>query len=133
MTRRRSSPGVASGLALPRNDLALLIAREHGDPHRVLGVHPAGKNSVVVRAFHPDAVRVDCLLPDGTTAALEPVASGGLFGTLPRGRRLPLHYCLRFTFTDGGTWEHQDPYRFLPTIGETDLYLYNEGTHRRLW
>ena len=34
---------------------------------------------------------------------------------------------------DGTTWERGDPYRFLPTLGEMDLYLFGEGTHRRLW
>jgi 1,4-alpha-glucan branching enzyme len=27
----------------------------------------------------------------------------------------------------------QDPYRFLPTIGDVDLHLFGQGTHRRLW
>ncbi|MGC7322944.1 1,4-alpha-glucan branching enzyme, partial [Mycobacteroides abscessus subsp. massiliense] len=26
-----------------------------------------------------------------------------------------------------------DDYRFLPTLGEVDLHLFNEGRHERLW
>jgi 1,4-alpha-glucan branching enzyme len=44
-----------------------------------------------------------------------------------------LRYRLRFHFADGASWEHADPYRFLPTLGDVDLHLFGEGTHRRLW
>src|SRR5262249_16518103 len=49
------------------------------------------------------------------------------------GATLPLRYRLRFHFTEGATWERDDPYRFLPTLGDVDLHLFNEGTHRKLW
>src|SRR3954468_3903011 len=29
--------------------------------------------------------------------------------------------------------EHEDPARFPPTLGDLDLYLIAQGTHRRLW
>src|SRR5262249_17033015 len=51
---------------------------------------------------------------------------------LPR-ETLPLDYRLRFTYDDGSEWIHGDPYRFPPTLGDIDLHLFNEGTHRRLW
>ena len=34
---------------------------------------------------------------------------------------------------DGITHEVDDPYRFLPTLGEVDLHLINEGRHEQLW
>jgi 1,4-alpha-glucan branching enzyme len=46
---------------------------------------------------------------------------------------MPLRYRIRFAFASGDTWERVDPYQFLPTLGEMDLHLFNEGTHRRLW
>jgi 1,4-alpha-glucan branching enzyme len=33
----------------------------------------------------------------------------------------------------GQTYALQDPYRFPPTIGEMDVYLFNEGRHEALW
>jgi 1,4-alpha-glucan branching enzyme len=58
---------------------------------------------------------------------------GGLFAVfLPRAT-MPIRYRLRFQFAGGSTWERDDPYRFLPTIGDIDLHLFNEGTHHRLW
>src|SRR5439155_6695515 len=47
--------------------------------------------------------------------------------------KTPVGYRLRFYFADGGTWEREVPYRFLPTLGDVDLHLFNEGTHRQLW
>jgi 1,4-alpha-glucan branching enzyme len=57
----------------------------------------------------------------------------GLFAGFLPGAVLPLRYHLRFISEDGSTWERGDPYRHAPTLGETDIYLFREGTHRRLW
>ena len=36
-------------------------------------------------------------------------------------------------YGDSGTVTIDDPYRFLPTVGELDLYLAGEGSHEELW
>jgi 1,4-alpha-glucan branching enzyme len=135
VTRRpRGSP--AAGAALDAAEVTRLADGLHPDPHRVLGAHPASEAGVAgcaVRAFHPDAVAAECV-PEGAPAA--PMARAhprGLFACFLPGRRLPLRYRLRFHFADGRSWERDDPYRFLPTLGELDLHLIAEGTHRRLW
>jgi 1,4-alpha-glucan branching enzyme len=109
-----------------------LAAGDCAAPHDVLGAH-AAPGGVTVRAFHPDAVAADCLLADGSVAALEPARPRGLFTGHLAGRTAPLDYRLRFAFRDGARWERDDPYRFLPTIGDLDLHLFGEGRHRRLW
>jgi 1,4-alpha-glucan branching enzyme len=116
-------------------DRARLLAGEHSSPHSILGLHPAsadGKSGAIVRAFHPDAVVADCLPPNGDWLALEP-QGGGLFSLFLPGVTPPCDYRLRFRFDDGNTWERRDPYRFLPTLGDMDLYLFGEGNHRDLW
>ncbi|GIW39664.1 MAG: 1,4-alpha-glucan branching enzyme GlgB [Candidatus Binatia bacterium] len=116
-------------------DLDRLVRGEHTQPHAILGAHPArvgGEHGVVIRAFHPDALGAEVLPADGGVVELF-ARGGGLFSAFLPGLRLPLRYRLRFRFADGATWERGDPYRFLPTVGELDLYLFNEGTHRRLW
>jgi 1,4-alpha-glucan branching enzyme len=116
-------------------DRARLLAGEHSSPHSLLGLHPAnadGKSGAIVRAFHPDAVSADCLPPNGDWRALEP-QGGGLFSLFLPGVAPPCDYRLRFRFGDGNTWERRDPYRFLPTLGDMDLYLFGEGNHRELW
>ncbi len=113
---------------------ARLIAGRHPSPHDLLGAHPDtvdGVRGVVVRAFHPDAVGADVI--DGGAATPMRALGRGLFAVFLPGAALPLAYRLRFRFADGEVWERPDPYRFTPTIGELDLHLFGEGTHRRLW
>ncbi len=125
----------APGTALDAREIDRLLTGQESDPHHILGVHPAsdnGTDGVVVRAMHPDASGVECLLDDGTAVPLERIAHG-LFAAFLPDRTLPLRYRLRFRFANGDTWERGDPYRFLPTLGELDVFLFNQGTHRRLW
>jgi 1,4-alpha-glucan branching enzyme len=109
-----------------------LRAGEHDDPHNILGAHPApGGRGLVVRAYHPDASAAECLT-EGKAVPMETVDDGLFECTLPRAS-FPVTYRLRFHFANGATWERGDPYRFASTLGDMDLHLFNEGTHRRLW
>ncbi|MGB2984814.1 MAG: 1,4-alpha-glucan branching protein GlgB [Phycisphaerae bacterium] len=126
----------ASPLRIDPSDWARLRAIDHTEPHCVLGAHPAVRGDttgVVIRALHPDATGIECLLDGGETVVLEPIEEGGLFATFLEGARLPLTYRLRFRFANGNVWERGDPYRFAPTLGDVDLHLFNEGSHRRIW
>jgi 1,4-alpha-glucan branching enzyme len=118
-------------LEVPSLDLDRLTAGEHTDPHGILGAHPI-HDGVVVRAYHPEATSVECLLPSDESVEMERL-DGGVFATYLARASVPLPYRLRFHFEDGKVWERDDPYRFLPTLGDMDLHLFNEGTHRRLW
>ncbi|MBZ5639959.1 MAG: 1,4-alpha-glucan branching protein GlgB [Acidobacteriia bacterium] len=123
-------------LKIDEAEAASLLAGDHTDPHRVLGIHPAsadGVEGVVVRAMHADALGCECLREGEPSVVMSRVAERGLFAAFLPGARLPLRYRVRFWFADGRTWERTDPYGFLPTLGEVDRHLFNEGTHRRLW
>jgi 1,4-alpha-glucan branching enzyme len=113
-------------------ELAQLAAGTHADPHHLLGAHPLD-GGVVIRALHPEAVTAECLLEDGRAVAMTPQGRSGVFAVVLEGRTLPLRYRYRFRFAGGGTWEQDDPYRFLPSVGDVDIYLIAEGTHRDLW
>jgi len=120
--------------SLDRADVSLLIAGDHDEPHRILGPHPArgaGGDGIAVRAFHRDARSCD-LLAGGRAVAMTPLG-GGLFEAFLPGSQAKEPYRLRFEYQDGGVWERDDPYRFPPTVGEMDVHLFHEGTHRRLW
>ncbi|HEY7464371.1 MAG TPA: 1,4-alpha-glucan branching protein GlgB [Candidatus Limnocylindria bacterium] len=106
-----------------------LAAGEHHDPHAILGLH-GGEHGSVVRAFHPEATGVE-LLTGGAATPMDSLGNGlwAAASELTPGSA----YRLRFRFGDGNTWERDDPYRFLPTLGELDLHLIGEGRHERLW
>jgi 1,4-alpha-glucan branching enzyme len=84
-----------------------------------------------VRSFHPDAVA--CSVVVGGAALPMKNCDGGLFASFLPQVDFPFRYRIRFAFRDGATWERDDPYRFLATVGELDLQLISEGNHHRLW
>ncbi len=107
-----------------------LLEGRHTDPHAVLGPH-ADDAGLTVRAFQPTAA--DCfIVRDGVATAMRDEGDGFFAITLP-GVKTPPHYTLRFLAHDGHTWDRGDPYRHPAVVGEMDLYLFNEGTHRTLW
>ena len=57
---------------------------------------------------------------------------GGVFEGRIAGASLPLSYRSTST-TATAPITVEDPYRFLPTIGELDLHLVGEGRHEELW
>src|SRR6201991_3925414 len=113
------------------SDADRLLSRQHADPHAYLGAHPEN-GSVVVRAFRPAAAHVT-VETGGKRAELAQVHPGGVFEGKLKGMQLPLDYKLEVDYGDSGTVTIDDPYRFLPTIGELDTYLIGEGRHEQLW
>jgi 1,4-alpha-glucan branching enzyme len=113
-------------------DLERLVRREHNSPHDVLGAH-AHDGGVVVRAFRPAASEVRVLVAGADPVPLECVHPGGVFEGVVEDAELPLEYQLEVVYPDAGPVTIDDPYRFLPTIGEIDLHLINEGRHEELW
>ena len=105
------------------------IALESGRcdrPFDVLGPRQDGKDRWLT-VYHPDlaALRVK----SGKTLTDLPRVAGDLFaGPIPDGP-----YLLQAESGGGVTWEFDDPYRFGPVLGDMDLHLLGEGTHRRMW
>ncbi len=117
-------------------DIERLVRVEHPDPHSILGMHPCtakNKKGTVVRAFHPEAIKAEVLIEGKEPSLMEKCHPGGLFACFISDQALSVHYRIRFVFADGNDWESNTPYRFLPTLGDIDLYLAGEGTHHRLY
>ncbi|WP_261994745.1 1,4-alpha-glucan branching enzyme, partial [Streptomyces sp. ME109] len=109
-------------------DRARLLSGSHHDPHSLLGAHevPGG---VVFRVLRPYAQSV-AVVVDGRRATLTDLGDGLFTAVLPLDA-IP-DYVLSVTYA-GRESELQDPYRFLPALGETDLHLIGEGRHEELW
>jgi 1,4-alpha-glucan branching enzyme len=115
-------------------ELELVASVEHPDPHRVLGPHADEEaGGVTVRAFRPDAREVTLLLDGGAPATpMRRIHPIGIFeATLP-GATLPLRYSLE-VHGEHGTTVERDAYAFPPSLGDLDLHLAAEGTHRELY
>ena len=114
------------------SDLDRLAKREHSQPHAILGAH-AQNGGVVVRALRPSAQSVSVKPARGKTVALTQIHPAGIFeGEIP-GAELPLRYKLKVDYGPGGKFTLEDPYAFLPTLGELDLHLMAEGRHEELY
>jgi len=113
-------------------DADRLLAREHSQPHAFLGAHQNG-DGVVVRAWRPAAAAVSVVPERGKPVKLAQIHPGGVFEGTIDGAELPLSYRYEVDYGDSGTVTLEDPYRFLPTIGDLDLHLVGEGRHEQLW
>ena len=112
-----------------RGELDLVVHGEHGHPHAVLGPHPHD-GGVTFRVLKPLAASV-AVVWDDHEVELAHEHEGIWVGAEPTITDVP-GYRLRVAY-DGAAHEVDDPYRFLPTLGDIDLHLINEGRHERLW
>jgi 1,4-alpha-glucan branching enzyme len=113
-----------------------LVEVRHQSPHTLLGMHAMGDGSgVVVRAFHPRAVEVS-IAPvhekNKPSIKLEQFRPGLFEGTTKQAKSV-YAYDLIITLDNGTKIQTRDPYSFLPTLGETDLFLFAQGNERRIY
>jgi 1,4-alpha-glucan branching enzyme len=124
-------------MVLTHGELDSLVQVRHRSPHTLLGMHPLGDGSgVVVRAFIPDAaeVRVEPTHEkDKPAIVLQRLHVSGLFEGISRAVSRVFAYDLVVTGHDKRTRRTRDAYSFLPTLGETDLYLFGKGDERRIY
>ncbi|MCN9242209.1 1,4-alpha-glucan branching enzyme [Streptomyces sp. RY43-2] len=112
----------------PPADRERLLAGGHHDPHAVLGAHlvPGG---VAFRVLRPCALSVTVVMDDAWSELHDD--GDGFFSVLLPLRDIP-EYRLLVAY-EGTVLETEDPYRFLPALGELDLHLIGEGRHEELW
>ncbi|MFB7166416.1 1,4-alpha-glucan branching enzyme [Streptomyces sp. NPDC056121] len=127
----KSGPGRLTVLPAPEldgSDRGRLLWGEHHDPHALLGAHPVD-GGVAFRVLRPYAQAV-AVSVEGRRVELRDEGDGLFTAVLPLDA-IPA-YTLLVTY-DGDEREVDDPYRFLPALGEFDLHLIGEGRHEELW
>ena len=112
-----------------RSELDQIALGEHGHPHALLGPNPHDCG-VTVRLLKPLDKTVEVAY-DGGVTSLEHEHEGVWVGRLDVAE-VP-DYRVLVAYEGAPTVEYDDPYRYLPTLGETDLHLVNEGRHEHLW
>src|SRR5215210_8576490 len=123
------------GAAYPnvsRVELERLLAINSHDPHALLGAHPAAEG-VAVRAFRPEAERVEVVIDGESPREMSRTHTAGFFELLLEGRAELFPYQLRSHYPGGAVFAHRDPYAFMPTLGSFDEHLFGEGRHWRLY
>jgi 1,4-alpha-glucan branching enzyme len=149
-SHRRASPATAdiaasvadikaSGEALPPTpsvkprainpqDMERVVSGAHHDPHGVLGAHLDG-DVLTIRTLRPEAKSVSVVIGDEKHAMTHEYA--GIW-VLALARSTVPDYRVEVAY-NGDAHVVDDPYRFLPTLGELDRHLVAEGRHERLW
>ncbi|HLV05993.1 1,4-alpha-glucan branching protein GlgB [uncultured Georgenia sp.] len=130
---RSSGPhagGADPGTALPVDSdvLHAVAVGLHHQPHDVLGPH-VGEGGVTIRTLRPLADAVTLVTEEGRRPFTH--EHEGIWVTVVPGSQVP-DYRIEVTY-GSETQLTDDPYRFLPTLGELDLHLIGEGRHEELW
>jgi 1,4-alpha-glucan branching enzyme len=124
-------------MALTQEELRKLTELKTRGPHELLGMHPInGGSGVVVRALLPTAATVE-IQPvhekDKPTVRLKRLPGTDVFeGSTTEANRV-YAYDLVITDRSGNVSRTRDPYSFLPTLSEGDLYLFGKGDERRIY
>ena len=117
-----------------------IVHSDHHDPHQVLGFHvlPATAENgptAVIRCFQPAASSVVLLSGPNEEERrdLYKTREEGLFEIVLPGCEHFFSYRFEARYPDGTSHRFHDPYRFWPQLGDYDRYLFNNGTHYRLY
>ena len=131
----------AIAVAVRQDVLAAVSNAEYYNPHEVLGGHLGtgkGAGTATVRVLRPMAKKVTILTKSGEYEAQHEY-NGIFVATIPATKHAKNKewsvpsYRIRTVEVDGTESVDDDPYRYLPQIGDMDMYLFGEGRHERLW
>ena len=110
-------------------ELQAVAEGRHHSPHTVLGFHQSGK-AWVVRVLRPFAKSVS-LKTKKKSLPLVHIYDG--IWELTGAGATPGDYRVLAEYDSAAQWESDDPYRYVPKIGDLDLHLIAEGRHEQLW
>lgn len=132
MTKPRSAPAPAPlparRAAVPTSELDRVVDGWHHNPHGVLGPHLAN-GALTVRALRPGATAVTIVTATDRIAMVH--EHRGIWVAVLDVADVP-HYTIDVAYA-GPLIPSDDPYRYLPTLGEVDLHLIGEGRHEQIW
>ena len=122
-----------------QGDLDAVSNAEFYNPHGVLGGHLGiGKHAdtATIRVLRPLAKSVTILTQDGEYPMTHEY-NGVFVVTVPASgtKKQPTipDYRVRTEWESGAVLIEDDPYRYMPTVGDMDTYLFGEGRHEKLW
>jgi len=124
-------------MLLTKDELRSLVELKHSSPHTLLGMHPLGDGSgLVVRALLADAAKVE-IQPthekDKPKIELARIPKTDVFEGVTKSANKVYAYDLVITNHQGQTRRTRDAFSFLPTLGESDLFLFGKGDERKIF
>jgi 1,4-alpha-glucan branching enzyme len=128
-SRKKGAPKPVAVPDLHSDHVAALVEGRHPRPHDALGQHGVD-GGFVIRTVRPLAKTVTAIRADGSRVPLQH-SSRGLWHGFAAGDGQS--YQIESTYDGAPDWTAEDPYRFVPSVGEIDLYLWGQGRHEQLW
>ena len=124
-------------MVLTHDELRSLVEVRNRSPHELLGLHSLGDGlGLVARALLPGAAKVE-LEPvhekDKPAIKLKRVPKTDVFEGTTKNANSVYAYDLVITDHSGNVRRTRDAYSFLPTLGESDLYLFGKGEEHRIY
>jgi len=124
-------------MLLTKDELRSLTGLTHQSPHSLLGMQPLGDGSgLVVRAMLPDAKKIE-IQPvhekDKPKFELKRIPNTDVFEGVTKLANKVYAYDLVVTDKAGKTRRTRDAFSFLPTLGESDLFLFGKGDERKIF
>jgi len=112
-------------------DIKLIIRGEHSSPHSILGNHKVrvdGEDAIVVRTFVPGAKAAKVIMAseEGAQFPMTQVHTDGFFEVILRECSEFFPYRLELD-VNHEVRVQDDPYRYLPTVGEADFEEWRRG------
>jgi 1,4-alpha-glucan branching enzyme len=124
-------------MVLTQEELQSLIEVKTRAPHTFLGMHSLGNGAgLVVRALLPNAAKVEAQPvheKDKPAIKLKRIARTDVFEGVTEDTDRVYAYDLVITDHAGKLTRTRDAYSFLPTLSESDLYLFGKGDERRIY
>jgi 1,4-alpha-glucan branching enzyme len=110
---------------LPKEEIDRIVRGEHASPHSVLGNHRVGfegKDCIVIRTFVPGAAMASVVLETGDAPKIpmNKVHEEGFFEAVVKDQSDFFPYKLEVQ-TNNHLNLREDPYRYLPSIGDFNL------------
>ena len=119
---------------LSKEEMEAVINGSHGNIFAVLGIHKnKGSKEVYIRAYLPHSKSVEVLRRDGSSLGQMVKLDERGFYQIDLGKTDDFDYKFRITNDVDNTYEAEDVYRFMPTLGDIDVYLLAEGNHLEMY
>ena len=119
---------------LSKEEMNAIVDGDHGNVFAVLGIHrDKGSKNVFIRTFQPHAETVELIDESGQSLGMLTKLDERGFFQINLGAKENFKYRFKITNDIHQSYVIEDPYRFLPTIGDIDEYLFSEGNHRDIY
>ncbi|MGC6424241.1 MAG: 1,4-alpha-glucan branching protein GlgB [Lentimonas sp.] len=124
-------------MILKKSDFDSVTSVKCSQPHGILGMHHHKKGKtggLIVRAYVADAKSCEVVdvNDDSKRYMLDRLSDDGFFEGLIEDRTEVFSYRIRIERYNGEIRQFYDPYSFLPTLSEDDVYLFSEGTDHQV-